>query len=62
MTNQYRVFLMTAAFVVSMATSVQAAESGASSSPYMGGPVELVKAPNGAITNKKLFDRVGDFN
>ena len=34
----------------------------AAPSPYMGGPVELVKAPNGAITNKKLLDRVGDFN
>jgi len=28
----------------------------------MGAPVELVKAPNGAITNRKLLDRVGDFN
>ena len=30
--------------------------------PYMGGAVELAKAPNGAIANKKLLDRVGDFN
>jgi len=30
--------------------------------PYMGGPVELTKAPNGSITNKKLLDRIGDFN
>ncbi len=29
---------------------------------YMGAPVELVEAPNGAITNKELLDRVGDFN
>jgi glyoxylase-like metal-dependent hydrolase (beta-lactamase superfamily II) len=28
----------------------------------MGAPVELVKAANGAITSKKLLDRVGDFN
>lgn len=35
---------------------------GAETNPYMGAPVELVKAPNGAITNKKLLDRVGDFN
>jgi len=27
-------------------------------SPYMGGPVELVKAPNGAITNRKLLDGI----
>lgn len=26
--------------------------------PYMGAPVELVKAPNGAIANKKLLDRI----
>jgi len=31
-------------------------------SPYMGDPVELVTPPNGAITNKKLLDRLGDFN
>ena len=28
---------------------------------YMGAPVTLTKAPNGAITNKNLLDRVGDF-
>jgi len=27
-------------------------------SPYMGGPVTLTKAPNGAITNKKLLDGI----
>jgi alkyl sulfatase BDS1-like metallo-beta-lactamase superfamily hydrolase len=62
MINRFSVFLVTVAFAASMATGVQAAESSASPSPYMGGPVEMVKAPNGAITNKKLFDRVGDFN
>jgi hypothetical protein len=62
MINQYGVFLIAVAFAASMATSVQAAESIVSPSPYMGGPVEMVKAPNGAITNKKLLDRVGDFN
>lgn len=34
----------------------------AESSAYMGAPVELVEAPNGAIANKKLLDRAGDFN
>jgi len=29
---------------------------------YMGAAVTLTKAPNGAITNKKLLDQVGDFN
>lgn len=28
----------------------------------MGDLVELVKAPGGAITNKKLLDRVGSFS
>ena len=50
------------AFAVSLVTGTQAADSSAPLSPYMGGPVELVKAPNGAIANKKLLDRVGDFN
>jgi hypothetical protein len=26
--------------------------------PYMGAPVTLVKAPNGAIANKKLLDSI----
>lgn len=26
--------------------------------PYMGAPVTLVKAPNGAIANKKLLDGI----
>lgn len=30
--------------------------------PYMGAAPTLVKAPNGAITNKKLLDRIGDFS
>jgi len=29
---------------------------------YMGAPVALTKAPNGAITNKELLGRIGDFN
>ncbi len=62
MTHQTYVFLMTVAFAVNMATGVQAADPSTPPSPYMGGLVELVKAPNGAITNKKLLDRVGDFN
>jgi alkyl sulfatase BDS1-like metallo-beta-lactamase superfamily hydrolase len=34
----------------------------AETNPYMGAPVTLTKAPNGAVTNKKLLDRVRDFN
>jgi len=29
---------------------------------YMGAPVTMAKAPNGAITNKELLSRIGDFN
>ena len=28
--------------------------------PYMGGPVELVKAPNGAIANKRILDGISE--
>ena len=28
--------------------------------PYMGGPVELVKAPNGAIANKRILDGIAE--
>ena len=34
--------------------------SSENSNPYMGAPVTLGKAPNGAIANKKLLDRVGE--
>lgn len=30
--------------------------------PYMGAPVTLTQAPNGAIANQKLLDRIGDFS
>jgi len=50
------------ALAVATAQTAPAAKSNTPLSPYMGAPVELVKAPNGAITNKKLLDRVGDFN
>lgn len=30
--------------------------------PHMGASVTLTKAPNGAITNKKLLDRIGVFS
>ena len=50
------------ALAVAAAQIAAAEEIGAPSSPYMGAPVELVNAPNGAVANKKLLDRVGDFN
>jgi len=54
--------LLTTALAAGTVIDAKAADSSASLSPYMGGPVELTKAPNGAIANKKLLDRVGDFN
>jgi len=29
---------------------------------YMGAPVTMAKAPNGAVTNEELLSRIGDFN
>jgi len=29
---------------------------------YMGAPITMAKAPNGAITNEELLSRIGDFN
>jgi alkyl sulfatase BDS1-like metallo-beta-lactamase superfamily hydrolase len=40
-----------------MLTGTASAEE---TSPYMGAPATLEKAPNGAITNKKLLDRIGE--
>jgi len=57
-----RPIFVSLALAVAAAQPAPAAESSAPTSLYMGAPVELVKAPNGAIANKKLLDRVGDFN
>jgi len=57
-----QIFSALLALAVAAATGASAADANAPSSAYMGAPVELVKAPNGAIANKKLLDRVGDFN
>ena len=62
MAIQSRVLWVAAALCAGIATGLQATEATAVPSVYMGGPVELVKAPNGAITNRKLLDRVGAFN
>lgn len=49
--------LMTAALMAG-ATSLQAEERVVRKSPYMGGPVQLKTAPNGAVANKRLLDGV----
>ena len=38
--------------------ATRAAEPDIPASPYMGGPVELVTAPNGAIANKRILDGI----
>jgi alkyl sulfatase BDS1-like metallo-beta-lactamase superfamily hydrolase len=50
--------LMIAALMAG-ATNLQAQERIVRKSPYMGGPVQLTTAPNGALTNKRLLDGVG---
>lgn len=43
---------------VAAAADLHAADSSAPSSRYMGGPAELVTAPNGAIVNKEVLERL----
>lgn len=50
-------FLVIMALVVG-AANLQASESTVYKSPYMGGPVELGTAPNGAIANKRILDGI----
>lgn len=42
-----------------MGAASSGAQPTAPSSPYMGAPVELVEAPNGAIANRKILDGIG---
>lgn len=44
--------------ILSMAQAEKAGESALPATPYMGGPVELGTAPNGAITNKRILDGI----
>ncbi len=44
--------------ILSMAQAKQAEKSALPPTPYMGGPVELGTAPNGAITNKRILDGI----
>lgn len=61
-TIQSQALWVAATLCAGVAPGAQAAEPAAVPSVYMGGLVELVKASNGAITNRKLLDRVGHFN
>jgi hypothetical protein len=57
LTRKNALLLLIAALAVSSA-NLQAQEPELPLTPYMGGPVELVEAPNGAIANKRLLDGV----
>ena len=61
MTRPYRSFLWTACAIALLAQPLCASASGtAGVNPYMGAPVALVKAPNGAIANQKLLDGIDE--
>ena len=58
MLTQQQILLLSAAFAIGMIANVQATDISVPSSRYMGGPAELVTAPNGAIVNKEVLDRL----
>lgn len=51
-------FLLLTAALVTGTANLWAGDSVVPATPYMGGPVELVKAPNGAIANKRILDGI----
>ena len=61
-TRIYYLAMGVAALFFILITGSAIAEQSTETNPYMGAPVTLVKAPNGAIANKKLLDGVGAFN
>jgi alkyl sulfatase BDS1-like metallo-beta-lactamase superfamily hydrolase len=61
MTKQNKFFLWTGCAIALLAQSLCASASGAAVvNPYMGAPVALGKAPNGAIANQKLLDGIDE--
>jgi alkyl sulfatase BDS1-like metallo-beta-lactamase superfamily hydrolase len=61
MTKQNKFFLRTGCAIALLAQSLCASASGAAVvNPYMGAPVALGKAPNGAIANQKLLDGIDE--
>ena len=57
MTNRISIILAAAALTAGT-THLLAEEPALPATPYMGGPVELVEAPNGAIANKRILDGI----
>jgi len=61
MTKQNQSFLWTGCAIALLAQPLCASASGtAGMNPYMGAPVALGKAPNGAIANQKLLDGIDE--
>ena len=58
LTRKNASLLLIAALAASSA-NLQAQEPDLPLTPYMGGPVELVEASNGAIANKRILDGIG---
>jgi alkyl sulfatase BDS1-like metallo-beta-lactamase superfamily hydrolase len=52
--------MLTVIVFAAVVMSLHADESSMPATPYMGGPVELVKAPNGAIANKRILDVIDE--
>jgi len=52
--------IATAVVLTAGAASLRAQELPLPATPYMGGPVELVTAPNGAIANKRILDGIDE--
>jgi alkyl sulfatase BDS1-like metallo-beta-lactamase superfamily hydrolase len=50
-------FVLTVA-LAAVTADLRAEQPALPATPYMGGPVELVKAPNGAIANKRILDGI----
>jgi len=62
MKTRFLILVAAVALTAALPNAARARDLTFAPSPYMGAPVELTKAPNGAITNRKLLDHVGDFN
>jgi hypothetical protein len=59
MTRQNQSFLWTGCAIALLAQPLSAGEPGSAEvNPYMGAPVALSKAPNGAIADQKLLDGI----
>jgi hypothetical protein len=59
MTRQHQSFLWTGWAIALLAQPLCASEPGSAEvNPYMGAPVALGEAPNGAIANQKLLDGI----